>query len=120
MRFDFSYTVIVFLALFATVFAAHGDHASSSQVAAPSTTSSAQAAATATNGSGHGSAATMTTTTTTVKKNVGNFDSPPILMDGTLFWISLGISCGLWTTGKFIDVKIQRQERYAESRVYAL
>ncbi|RCH98155.1 hypothetical protein CU097_011006 [Rhizopus azygosporus] len=118
MRFDFLSTVIVFLALFATVFAAHGDHASSSQVAAPSTTSSAQAAATATAGSGHEGA--TTTTTTTVKKTVGNFDSPPVLMDGTLFWISLGISCGLWTTGKFIDVKIQRQERYAESRVHAL
>jgi hypothetical protein len=119
MRFDFLSTVIVFLALFATVFAANGDHASSSQVAAPSTTSSAQAAATATTGSGHGGA-TTTTTTTTVKKTVGNFDSPPVLMDGTLFWISLGVSCGLWTTGKFIDVKIQRQERYAESRVHAL
>ncbi|CEG64408.1 hypothetical protein RMATCC62417_01387 [Rhizopus microsporus] len=118
MRFDFLSIVIVFLALFATVFAAHDDHASSSQVAAPSTTSSAQAAATATAGSGH--EGVTTTTTTTVKKTVGNFDSPPVLMDGTLFWISLGISCGLWTTGKFIDVKIQRQERYAESRVHAL
>ncbi|KAG1435728.1 hypothetical protein G6F56_013857 [Rhizopus delemar] len=43
------------------------------------------------------------------------YASPAILMDGTLFWIGLAVTCALWSTGKFIDIKLQRQEKYAES-----
>lgn len=44
----------------------------------------------------------------------GNFATPPILQDGTLFYIGVSVTTLLWVTGKAIDVKTERQERYAE------
>ncbi|KAI9280378.1 hypothetical protein BY458DRAFT_469923 [Sporodiniella umbellata] len=54
------------------------------------------------------------------RKPFAPFASPPVLLDGTLFWIGLAVTCALWGTGKFIDVKINRQERHAESVANAI
>ncbi|KAG0739862.1 hypothetical protein G6F57_012448 [Rhizopus arrhizus] len=43
------------------------------------------------------------------------YANPPVLTDGTLFYIGVAVTCFLWTTGKMIDVKLHRQEKYAES-----
>lgn len=81
------------------------------------------AATTATNGTAttSGGAAPAATTTAAKKKAPSSsFASPAILQDGTLFYIATGVTCLLWATGKFIDIKMERQERYAESLIHSI
>lgn len=81
-----------------------------------------QHAPTATNGTAttSGGAAPAATTTAAKKKVTNSFGSPAILQDGTLFYIATGVTCLLWATGKFIDIKMERQERYAESLIHSI
>ncbi|KAG2234369.1 hypothetical protein BDF21DRAFT_461621 [Thamnidium elegans] len=46
--------------------------------------------------------------------------SPAVLQDGTLFYIGTAVTCLLWVTGKVIDVKMERQEKYAESLIHSI
>ncbi|KAI8363908.1 hypothetical protein BD560DRAFT_403885 [Blakeslea trispora] len=73
---------------------------------------------------GHGGAATNATSAAPVqvkkKKDLGPYSNPEILAGGTLFYIGVGVTVLLWTTGKIIDVKIERQERYAEKLAHSI
>lgn len=87
--------------------------------------SSAAAAAATTSSSGHSHGDSTTTTTTTSGDNdkasqYGNFASPYILSGGSLFYIGISVTTLLWVTGKIIDVKTERQERYAESLTHRM
>jgi hypothetical protein len=70
--------------------------------------------------SGPGAAAA--TTAAPVKKPKAPFTlaAPAILQDGTLFYIAVAVTTLLWGTGKAIDIKTERQERYAESLVNSI
>lgn len=73
------------------------------------------ASASSSSTSGHKSS---DTTTNNKAAQYGNFASPSILEGGTLFYIGISVTTFLWVTGKIIDVKTERQERYAESLTY--
>jgi hypothetical protein len=83
-------------------------------------------APTATNGTAtaatNGTATASPSASATPKKKApsSSFASPAILQDGTLFYIATAVTCLLWTTGKFIDIKMERQERYAESLIHSI
>lgn len=58
----------------------------------------------------------------TKKKNKkpSSLASPAVLQDGTLFYIGTAVTCLLWITGKAIDTKMDRQEKYAESLIHSI
>ncbi|GAA5816904.1 hypothetical protein MFLAVUS_010439 [Mucor flavus] len=84
----------------------------------------------------HGDAATTTNGTATATKDKtaeasttapvkkakapASLASPAVLQDGTLFYIGTAVTCLLWVTGKVIDVKMDRQEKYAESLIHSI
>jgi hypothetical protein len=82
----------------------------------------------------HGSASATNSTTTTIGKAAAATTSstgpqmigksvqtvPDILQTGTLFYIGISVTTLLWVTGKAIDVKMERQERYAESLIHSI
>jgi hypothetical protein len=84
------------------------------EAAAPSASASASASAT----SGHDAAATSVTVTK--KKQPLALANPEILQTGTLFYVATAVTTLLWVTGKAIDIKTERQERYAESLVNSI
>ncbi|GAA5805067.1 hypothetical protein EDC94DRAFT_613162 [Helicostylum pulchrum] len=81
-------------------------------------------AATATNGTAtatNGTTAEDPTASPVKKaKTPASLASPAVLQDGTLFYIGTAVTCLLWVTGKVIDVKMDRQEKYAESLIHSI
>ncbi|OBZ84763.1 hypothetical protein A0J61_07182 [Choanephora cucurbitarum] len=67
----------------------------------------------------HGST-NETATPVKKKKDTGPYSNPEILSTGTLFYVGVGVTVLLWTTGKIIDIKIERQERYAEKLAHSI
>ncbi|KAI8880007.1 hypothetical protein K501DRAFT_302653 [Backusella circina FSU 941] len=59
-------------------------------------------------------------TIVSAKQNTSLFASPDILVNGTLFYSALSITCLLWVTGRFIDYKTDRLERFTEANVHKL
>ncbi|KAI9341606.1 hypothetical protein BD770DRAFT_431169 [Pilaira anomala] len=53
-------------------------------------------------------------------KKPSSLASPAVLQDGTLFYIGTAVTCLLWVTGKAIDTKMDRQEKYAESLIHSI
>jgi hypothetical protein len=70
--------------------------------------------------SGKDSAAATTAETTKKGHDTSLFASPEILTNGTLFYIALSVTCLLWATGRFIDFKTDRLERFTETNVHKL
>ncbi|KAI8138463.1 hypothetical protein BJV82DRAFT_582828 [Fennellomyces sp. T-0311] len=69
----------------------------------------------------HGGGQSGAATGTTTRKKHGhspNFSENPILTDGTLFYIAISISFGLWCTGYGLDYAMDRHEKQANSRAY--
>lgn len=88
--------------------------------------SSAAVSGTATASGKHGSSTTSaassaaTTKAAKAAKAKSPFLSVPILTRGDLFYLGVAVTLFLWCTGKAIDVKIERQEKYAESRIHSI
>ncbi|KAI8881706.1 hypothetical protein K501DRAFT_274383 [Backusella circina FSU 941] len=84
--------------------------------------SSASTSAETASSTGHSSAKSTTTTTTTTHggQNTSTFASPAILENGTLFYISISVTCLLWVTGKTIDVLTDRLDEHAEATAHKI
>lgn len=86
--------------------------------ASPSTTATTAKNSTTTATIGTTAAATTSSTAPAMQgKSVQAL--PAILQDGTLFYIGISVTTLLWCTGKIIDVKMERQEKYAQSLVHS-
>ncbi|KAG2211176.1 hypothetical protein INT47_006295 [Mucor saturninus] len=56
----------------------------------------------------------------TKAKAAGSFATIPIFTRGDLFYLGIAVTLFLWCTGKFLDVKMERQEKYAESQIHSI
>ncbi|KAI7896649.1 uncharacterized protein EV154DRAFT_558262 [Mucor mucedo] len=90
----------------------------------PETTTETTTETTASTGSsyhGGGDATTGTSDKAATKaKAAGSFATIPIFLKGDLFYLGIAVTLFLWGTGKVLDVKMERQEKYAESQIHSI